>query len=259
MSIEPTNNTEENIINIDELASRLIDRDIALADVSSELAAKVKVRAAQFSTNRGQLLASLPQVDSSSITGSSIKNGVELALQNSRIQIATQVKPRKFGMYIATLATAAALVAIVGVAITGSRTSDQSVSETGAVTESDIMATSDGPMARDMSAESFATETAEAAQSDAPSLSSPMATPSAPLDPINLTGEEGLRNLITSWITTGLVVSEKIIPVCGDANRPAIDALATFQGEAAEIHFTPQDGVVVYRISDCSVIIGIVP
>jgi hypothetical protein len=49
------------------------------------------------------------------------------------------------------------------------------------------------------------------------------------------------------------------VALCDDLLRPAVDVEVTFAEEPAEIHFTPQDGVIVYRITDCSVIIGIVP
>ena len=258
MSTDPTNNTDDDII-IDELASRLVDRDIDLADVPSELRAAVESRAAQFVTTRQQLLTSLPQADGSTIDRA-VNEAINEALRNSQTQQTTEVKSRKFGVYIGALAAAAAVVAIVGVAITGPRTSDQSVStsDASAKVNTDVMVTSGDPMAREMSAESFA-PVADAAPSGGSSFSTPMAASSALLDPITLTDEYDLNSLISGWTASGLVVPEKIIPLCADANRPAVDAVVTFAEEPAEIHFTPQDGVIVYRISDCSVIIGIVP
>jgi hypothetical protein len=74
---------------------------------------------------------------------------------------------------------------------------------------------------------------------------------------INDTSE--LQDLVSEWSVEGFVVPQKSEALCDDPLRPAIDVDVTFAGEPAEIHFTPQDGVIVYRISDCSVIIGIVP
>ena len=74
---------------------------------------------------------------------------------------------------------------------------------------------------------------------------------------INDTNE--LQDLVSQWSVEGFVIPQKSEQLCDDPLRPAIDIEATFAGEPAEIHFTPQDGVFVYRVSDCSVIIGIVP
>ena len=74
MSNDPTNNTDNNIT-IDELASRLIDRDIEMSEVPHELRTSVNARAAEFGTNRQQLLAALPHVD-----GSTINDAVQRAV-----------------------------------------------------------------------------------------------------------------------------------------------------------------------------------
>ena len=74
---------------------------------------------------------------------------------------------------------------------------------------------------------------------------------------INDTNE--LQDMVSQWSVEGFVIPQKSEQLCDDPLRPAIDIEATFAGEPAEIHFTPQDGVFVYRVSDCSVIIGIVP
>jgi hypothetical protein len=243
MSTDPTNNTDDDII-IDELASRLVDRDVDLADVPSELRAAVESRAAQFVTTRQQLLTSLPQAD-----GSTIDRAVNEALQSHRTQSVTHTRARKFGVYIGSLAAAAVVVAIVGVAVTQSGSSDESVSDmaVAAKISPDVAA---APMASEapaeMSAESFSPMIADSAISGA----------KASLI-INDTSE--LQDLVSEWSVEGFVVPQKSEALCDDPLRPAIDVDVTFAGEPAEIHFTPQDGVIVYRISDCSVIIGIVP
>jgi hypothetical protein len=68
-----------------------------------------------------------------------------------------------------------------------------------------------------------------------------------------------LQDLVSEWSVEGFVVPQKTAPLCNDPLRPAADVEATFAGETAEIHFTQPDGVVVYRLSDCLVIVGIVP
>jgi hypothetical protein len=68
-----------------------------------------------------------------------------------------------------------------------------------------------------------------------------------------------LQDLVSEWSVEGFVVPQKAEPLCDDPLRPAIDVEAIFAGETAEIHFSQPDGVVVYRLSDCLVIVGIVP
>ena len=243
MSTDPTNNTDDDII-IDELASRLVDRDIDLADVPTALRVAVESRAAQFSTNRQQLLTSLPQAD-----GSMIDSAINVALRSSRSQPVVRAKSRKFGVYIGALAAAAAVVAVVGVAVTQSGSSDESVSDM-AVTAKISPEVAAAPMASEapaeMSAASFAPMAADSTLSGAKTS-------------LIISTTDELQDLMSEWSVKGFVVPQRTVALCDDSLRPATDIEVTFAGEPAEIHFTPQDGVIVYRISDCSVIIGIVP
>ena len=243
MSTDPTNNTDDDII-IDELASRLVDRDIDLADIPSELRTAVESRAAQFVTNRQQLLTSLPQAD-----GSTIDRALNEALRSSRTQPVVRVKSRRFGVYIGSLAAAAVVVAVVGVAVTQSGSSDESVSDM-AVAAKISPEVAAAPMASEapaeMSAASFAPMAADSALSGAKAS-------------LIIDGTDELQDLVSEWSVEGFVVPQRTVALCDDLLRPAIDVEVTFAGEPAEIHFTPQDGVIVYRISDCSVIIGVVP
>ena len=247
MSTDPTNNTDDDII-IDELASRLVDRDIDLADIPSELRVVVESRAARFVTNRQQLLTSLPQADGSTIDRA-INEAINEALRNNQIQAVSKVKSRKFGVYIGALAAAAAVVAIIGVATTQSGSSDESVSDMAVASkispeEAAVPMASEAPA--EMAADSFAPMAADSTLSGAKASFI-----------INDTNE--LQDLVSQWSVEGFVIPQKSEQLCDDPLRPAIDIEATFAGEPAEIHFTPQDGVFVYRVSDCSVIIGIVP
>ena len=243
MSTDPTNNTDDDII-IDELASRLVDRDVDLADVPSELRAAVESRAAQFVTTRQQLLTSLPHAD-----GSTIDRAVNEALRSNRTQSVTHTRARKFGVYIGSLAAAAVVVAIVGVAVTQSGSSDESVSDM-AVAAKISPEVAAAPMASEapaeMSAESFSPMIADSAISGA----------KASLI-INDTSE--LQDLVSEWSVEGFVVPQKSEALCDDPLRPAIDVEVTFAGEPAEVHFSVADGIVVYQTDTCDMMGGIVP
>ena len=240
MSTDPTNDLDMNNLDIDELASRLIDHDIELSEILHELRANVDARSAQFGENRQQLLTSLPLID-----GSIIKNAVQRAVISGQ----TQSKPRKLSMYIASLAAAAAVVAIVGVAVTRSGSSDQSagdIAETAKIS-TDVMA---APMATEapaeMSANSFAPMAADSALAGAKAS-------------LIISDTNELQDLVSEWSVEGFVVPQKSEPLCDDPLLPAIDVEATFAGQPAEIHFSVRDGIVVYRLDTCDMMGGIVP
>jgi hypothetical protein len=240
MSTDPTNNFELNNLDIDELASRLIDHDIDLREIPEELRAAVNARVAQFGANRQQLLTSLPLVDNSTMNN---------AVQRAVISAKTQSKPRKLSMYIASFAAAAAVVAIVGVAVTRSSSSDQSagdIAETAKIS-TDAMA---APMATEapaeMSANSFAPMAADSALAGAKAS-------------LIISDTNELQDLVSEWSVEGFVVPQKSEPLCDDPLRPAIDVEATFAGQPAEIHFSVRDGIVVYRLDTCDMMGGIVP
>lgn len=239
MSNDPTNNTDDNIT-VDELASRLIDRDIEISEVPHELRITVNARAAEFGTNRQQLLAALPHVDDSTIDD---------AVQRAVIAGKTQSKPRRLGMYVASLAAAAAVVAIVGVAVTQSGSSDQSVSDMtfSAKMSPEVVAAPESAGApADMTADSFAPMAADSTLSGAKT--------SYIINDIN-----ELQDLVSEWSVEGSVVPQKTEPLCDDPLRPAVDIETTFAGEPAEIHFSIADGIVVYRTDNCDMMGGIVP
>ena len=239
MSNDPTNNTGDNLT-INELASRLIDHDIEISEVPHELRAAVNAQAVEFGKNRQQLLAAPPYVNGSTIND---------AVQRAVIGGTTESKPHKLRMYVASLAAAAAVVAIVGVAVTQSGSTDQSVSDMAISAKiSPEMAvvpiTDEAPA--DMTADSFAPMAAGSTLSGAKAS-------------LIISGTNDLRDLVSEWSVEGSVIPQKTEPLCDDPVRPAIDVEVTFAGEPAEIHFTQPDDVVVYRLSDCLVIVGIVP
>ena len=247
MSTDPTNDFDLNNLDIDELASRLIDHDIDLSEIPHALRAAVDARAVEFDNNRQQLLSSIPLADSSTINAA-----IQRAAAEGKTQPAIQLKHRRLGMYVASLAAAAAVVAIIGVAVTRSGSSDQSVAEiaaTAKIAPEEMAAPMASEAPADMSANSFAPMAADSGVAETASWGLPLV--------INDTNE--LQDLLSAWTVEGFVVPQKTAPLCDDPLRPAADVEVTFAGETAEIHFTQPDGVVVYRLSDCLVIVGIVP
>jgi hypothetical protein len=243
MSDDPTKNTDDNF-DIDEFSSRLVDRDIELNDIPHDLREAVQARSAQFVASRQQLLTSFTHVDSSAID-----DAIRRATNDVEIQSTSRPRARKIGVYFASLAAAAAAVAIVGVAVTQSGSSDQSVSDMAATSKIAPEAFS-APLASeapaDMATESFAPMAADSAVAGAKASYV-----------INDTTE--LQDLVSEWSVEGFIVPQKTEPLCEDPLLPAIDIEATFAGEPAEIHFSVRDGIVVYRLDNCAMLGGIVP
>jgi hypothetical protein len=204
----------------------------------------VQARSAQFVANRQQLLTSFTHVDSSAID-----DAIRRATNDVEIQSTSRPRARKIGVYFASLAAAAAAVAIVGVAVTQSGSSDQSVSDIAGATKvaPEVQSTPiESAETGDMAAESFAPMAADSTLSGAKTF-------------LVISDSSELQDLVSEWSVEGFVVPQKAEPLCDDPLRPAIDIETTFAGETAEIHFSQPDGVVVYRLSDCLVIVGIVP
>ena len=243
MSDDPTKNTDDNF-DIDEFSSRLVDRDIELNDIPHDLRDAVQARSAQFVATRQQLLTSLTHVDSSAID-----DAIRRATNDVEVQSTSRPRAHKIGVYFASLAAAAAAVAIVGVAVTQSGSSDQSVSDMAATSKIAPEAFST-PLASEapteMAAESFAPMVADSAEAGAKTF--------LVINDIN-----ELQDLVSEWSVEGFVVQQKAEPLCDDPLRPAIDIETIFAGEPAEIHFSVRDGIVVYRLDNCSMLGGIVP
>ena len=192
-------NTPENFERIDDWASRLIDDDIVLDDVDPTSRAAVTERAERLRMMRDALLVS--RDDTSTITDDTV----------TRI-LATSPRHRRVGAYVAGLAAAAAVIAIVGIAV--SSTGDSRGPSIGAdATTQTKVATVESAAATEVPAAGQAPTAMDVSGGDA----------------------------------------------CPDAVRPTIIPLAVIDGEAVEIHWSAVNGVVVYRISDCSVVLATTP
>ena len=194
---------------IDELASRLLDGDIAVADIEPALLDPVLARRAVFAANRDRLRHETPLIASPDV----------------RIPAVGASRTRSIGYTVAGLA-AAAVVGLIGVAIGSSRDSSETSFDSSANDES-------------RTAESFAAVTA------APEAALPMTA--AELPPA--AADTGLA-------TTGTSATPA---VCPDPVGRALIYTGVYDGEAVEVHFSDTDGLVVYRLTDCAVVLGIVP
>jgi hypothetical protein len=192
-------NTPDNSEMIDDWASRLIDGDIVLDDVSAEARDAVTMRAEQFRVVRETLLRSRDDAPTSN------RAVVDLVMADVRPR-------RRLAVYITGVATAAAVASIIGVAVSSSGDSR----EPSTVAEN-------------------ATQTKIAADEPAPATEAPAA----------------------GQAPTAMDFS--VGDACPDDLRPTIIPIATVGGEDVEIHWSAAHGVVVYRISDCSIVLATTP
>lgn len=201
MSNEPSNEQ------LDDWASAVVDGVTSLGDIDSEWRDRVSARVDEFARVRSILRASS---------------------NNDRddVFVMRTSHSRRAGVWVASLATAAAVATIVGVAI-GSSNNDGN----------DIALDS-----RNAAPESVAGATADLAvspMSAAPQYDAPAAS-EAPA------AEAGAK-------------ADDAPAICADELRPVLVHEAIVDGETVEIHWSKTDGVVVYRIADCSVVLATTP
>jgi hypothetical protein len=190
MSNEPTNEQ------LDDWASAVVDGVTSLDDIDAKWRDRVSARTDEFARVRSILRASSDN-------------------DRDDVFVMRTSRSRRVGVWVASLATAAAVAAIVGVAI-GSSNDDGN----------DIALDS-----RIAAPESVAGATADLAMS-------PMSAAPQP--------EAGVR-------------ADDASAICADELRPVLIREAIVDGELVEIHWSMTDGVVVYRISDCSVVLATTP
>jgi hypothetical protein len=138
--------------------------------------------------------------------------------------LSTSARPGRARVYITGLAAAAAVATIVGVAVSSSGRSEVPAAEV--QTKVASMDASTASAAPEMSTEMSSGDMSTAMSS-----------------------------------TMGDVPAEAadLADACPDDLRPTIIPVATINGEDVEIHWSAAHGVVVYRISDCSVVLATTP
>lgn len=207
---------------IDELASRLLDDDITLDEIDATLRASVVARHAVFSANRDRLRRETP------ITREEPTRSTSRSVRYTVLGLA-----------------AAAVVGVLGVAITSQgRDDDMStadMSNSGGATADTFSLATEAPAADAMMSEGVDGSTGDvAAASMAPAAATE--APEAAASPAAADMSKSLS-----------------APLCPDpVGRPVIYT-GTYDGQSVEVHFSDADGLVVYRTSDCTAVLGIVP
>lgn len=205
---------------IDELASRLLDDDITLDEIDANLRASVVARHAVFSANRDRLRRETP------ITREEPTRSTSRSVRYTVLGLA-----------------AAAVMGVLGVAIT-SQGRDDDVSTAGGAS-ADASAFSVPAADALMSAGVDSSTDVVVAASMAPAAATESPATEAP---------EAAASPAAADMSKSLSA-----PLCPDpVGRPVIYT-GTYDGQSVEVHFSDADGLVVYRTSDCTAVLGIVP
>ncbi|MFM8650198.1 MAG: hypothetical protein ACKODY_10615 [Actinomycetota bacterium] len=146
----------------------------------------------------------------------------------TRASAVRSARPARIGIRVVALTAAASVFTLIGVAIGSAQNGSDSTKfaevADAEVTDGGVVAT-EAPLAAPVM-ESVAAEKSADAGVEAPA--SPM-------------------------------VASADGATCADGSRPVIIPEAVIEGERVEIHWSAGDGVVVYRLSDCSVVFAMTP
>lgn len=218
---------------IDELASRLLDRDIDASDVPSALRDDVLRRQETFARQRRALAAS-----TESISPATLERSIGHALSALRRQRAAR-RPGAVGI----AAAAASVLVLAGLGLTR-------------VGSDEPMDFADGGASVMISSEAAANDVAKMEPSAAavPSLA---LTPDDPI--IEFDSEEELRALADTWpVEESTQDSEQQTTVASCLNEPTVRLLtrdARFRGQPVEIYRADTGDITVYAQSDCAVLL----
>ena len=212
---------------IDELASRLLDDDITLDEIDATLRASVVARHAVFSANRDRLRRETP------ITREEPTRSTSRSVRYTVLGLA-----------------AAAVVGVLGVAITSQGRDDD-------------MSTADMSNSGGAAADTFSLAT-EAPADDAltsagvdgsvDDVAAASMAPAAATESPATEAPEAAASPAAADMSKSLSA-----PLCPDPDGRPVIYTGTYEGQSVEVHFSDTDGLVVYRTSDCTAVLGIVP
>ena len=227
---EPSNLSEQ----LDDLASRLLDRDIEFADVPADLRSAVQMRADEFARHRSMML----QLDD--VDGDSIDRAIAVAFE-------PPTAPRLRSTILGVAAAAVALVIALGViATTRGGGNDPLTDVADAPVESVAAAMASTPAAESKSVGDVAAVPESV-------LATPMQTPSvAGTDDVTIIDDTvALEAIAREWSTTPPPLSDQSSTCALAEGSRLVAGSFTFAGQPAEIHYG-ESGTVVFSLPDCT-------
>ncbi|MBU3689514.1 MAG: hypothetical protein B7C54_06310 [Acidimicrobiales bacterium mtb01] len=224
---------------LDDLASRLLDRDIEFADVPADLRSAVQARADGFARHRSVLL----RIDD--IDDGVVDHAIAAALH-------PPTASRFRSSVLGAAAAAIALVIALGAIVASRGGGDDPISEVAdAPNESVASGFAAVPQAEAKSQNDAAAAVAETV------LATPMQTPLVAGTSVGGNGSTEIADMValaaiaSEWSTTPPSFSEQS-PTCAlDEGARLVAGEFTFAGLTAEIHVGDR-GLVVFSLADCT-------
>lgn len=271
---EPTNDQVNDAMNdamndTDWWASRLVDHEIAFADVPAELRSAVQSRVKEFDAQRRTLnrLGLEHRVDPE-LTARAVATAM-------RAPDAIVVPLRRRLAPFAAVAAASIAVVVIGVSVLRSddRPDVVAIDATSAETfadptpavgdDADARSSAPAEVAPTIDGNTLAMTTDTAAlEAGAPdTASADVATPRAPM-PNEVTEIADMIELaayLEQWRITPPALLEGAAACEDDEGRPAIALNVRFAGIEAQAYFSPEAGVMLLAVADCLKLASIVP
>lgn len=244
-------------LDVDWWASRLVDREIEFADVPADLRGSVQARSAAFMVQRRTLL----RAGAEDVVDESVTNAAVAAALRSPTATVIPLR-RRLAPILAVAAVSIGVIAIGTSILRPDDSTDETAIELADMTASvDIVreAETSTAVAAEPVVEAIAPENDSASAMAIDDASSDMAAADVPIDAVDIADENELSELFRSWVDSPPPASTES-PACDDDfGRPELSLTVTFAGIEARVYFSPEDGVSVVAISDCSILASIVP
>lgn len=253
-------------LDVDWWASRLVDREIEFADVPADLRGSVQARSAAFMVQRRTLLRS----GAENVVDESVTNAAIAAALRSPTATVIPLR-RRLAPILAVAAVSIGVIAIGTSILRPDDSTDETAVEfadmaanVDVVREAEIPAAVTSESVVEGAAPESDTASAMGIDDAAPTIPpadelSEMATANVSIDTVEIADENELSELFRSWIDSSPPTSTEAPSCDDDFGRPELSLTVTFAGIEARVYFSPEDGVSVRAISDCSILASIVP
>ena len=266
---EPINDRASDQVNdADWWASRLVDQEIAFADVPADLRGAVQTRVEEFGRQRRALL----RLGAEHRVDADVSERAVAAAMNPPAAVVVPIR-RRVAPFVGV---AAATIAVVVVGVSVLRSDDRPDVVTVDANAAAIEAVEDMTIGSDARSESgAAAEAAPPVDGSTLAMTIDPASPEAsndtvPIDPAaprapmpsevtEIADMIELADYLRQWQTTPPALLDGPSACEDDDGRPAIAVNVRFAGIDAQAYFSPEAGVMLRAVADCLKLASIVP
>ena len=241
---------------VDWWASRLVDGEIAFADVPADLRREVDGRVAVFATQRRTMLRSAADhhVDTR------VVDAAVTAALDPHDAVVVPLRRRLVPFFAVA---AASIVVIAFGASVLQRDDDTDVVALDAsvevVASSAVPAIGDEPVERTVASAPGDEESAAAMSLDSTVDSPDQGPASMPASVVDIANTDELADFTREWWTAPPPTADGE-PICrDDLGRRPVAVRLTFAGVETEVYFSPEQGVMLLSMADCSKLASILP